>query len=146
VSCEGLQRQRCSRSFVRELVPKGKSLASFGGRKIPFDTLWIDHRHGALPLPARPVPVRPARRVARHRVAATTCVVSGCPHAAAGYQIVRGWGKLCRAHVEIRWRYLSKGRQRFYLRRYTRRLRQATAEVRAARRVMTRARDGSDGR
>jgi hypothetical protein len=84
--------------------------------------------------------------VARHGVAAAGCAVSGCPHQAAGYDIVRGWGNLCTAHVEIRWRYLRKGRQRFYLRRYRQRMRAATAAERAARRAMMRKLDGTEGR
>jgi hypothetical protein len=90
------------------------------------------------------------RRVARHRAApdaaAAPCAVKDCPHPAVGYSIARGWERLCRAHVAVRWRHLSKGRQRFYLRRYKKRLREASAAERASRRAMMRKLDGTDGR
>jgi hypothetical protein len=114
-----------------------------------LDSLWSNPHHERaddLHTQPAPLPVRLVLPVARHGPATAECAVPGCPHAAAGYKIVRGWQKLCAGHVAVRWRHLSKGRQRFYLRRYKRRLREASKAERVAKRALMRKIDSIEGR
>jgi hypothetical protein len=101
----------------------------------------VDLHTGQSPLPVRMVlpPLGDRPREAR-------CSIPDCPHPPAGCAIVRGWDKLCEGHLRVRWSWLSKGRQRLYLRRQRRRLRQAAAAARAERRALMRKLDGTDGR